>query len=196
MGRILVIYGTTHGQTGRIAQAMAETLRRDALTVDVMDARDARDASPAGYDGVIVAASIHAGGYQRRVKQWLRRHHSALTGRRGLFVSVCLGVLEKRLEAQRELGRIMRRFLDSCGWEPDMQRHIAGALPYTRYGWLTRRIMRRIVAQAGGDTDTSRDYEYTDWDEVTRLARRFGASVQLADPDRAALMAAPEGAPR
>jgi menaquinone-dependent protoporphyrinogen oxidase len=34
--------------------------------------------------------------------------------------------------------------------------------------------MRRIVAKAGGDTDTSRDYEYTDWNQVRGFARDFG----------------------
>jgi hypothetical protein len=31
----------------------------------------------------------------------------------------------------------------------------------------------RIAAQAGGDTDTSRAYEYTDWNAVARFARQF-----------------------
>lgn len=30
--------------------------------------------------------------------------------------------------------------------------------------------MRRIVAKEGGDVDTSRDYEYTDWRAVERFA--------------------------
>jgi menaquinone-dependent protoporphyrinogen oxidase len=30
--------------------------------------------------------------------------------------------------------------------------------------------MRRIAAKEGGDTDTSRDYEYTDWPAVDRFA--------------------------
>jgi menaquinone-dependent protoporphyrinogen oxidase len=34
-------------------------------------------------------------------------------------------------------------------------------------------MMRRIVAKAGGDTDTSRDYEYTDWADVRTFAEEF-----------------------
>jgi menaquinone-dependent protoporphyrinogen oxidase len=37
--------------------------------------------------------------------------------------------------------------------------------------------MRLIVGHAGGDTDTSRDYEYTDWEAVTRFAEAFGQAV-------------------
>jgi menaquinone-dependent protoporphyrinogen oxidase len=178
MSRVLIVFGTTHGQTARIAQWMAATLRRDGAEADVVNARDAAGFNPAAYDGVIVAASINAGGYQRPVRRWIRRNLAELRRRPGAFISVCLGVIEERAATQHELGRIMRRFLDGCGWEPVMQRHVAGALPYTRYGWLTRRIMRRIVARAGGDTDTSRDYEYTDWDEIERLARQFHSGLK------------------
>jgi hypothetical protein len=35
-------------------------------------------------------------------------------------------------------------------------------------------------ASLGGDTDTSRDYEYTDWDAVVNFARTFADG--LAEP--------------
>jgi menaquinone-dependent protoporphyrinogen oxidase len=50
---------------------------------------------------------------------------------------------------------------------------IAGALRYSRYPLPLRWFMRRIAKQAGGDTDTSRDYEYTDWGRVDDYARRL-----------------------
>jgi menaquinone-dependent protoporphyrinogen oxidase len=57
-------------------------------------------------------------------------------------------------------------------------------LLYTRYGVLKRWAMRRIVAKAGGDTDTSRDYEYTNWDEVVRFARAFAEGLTREDRQR------------
>jgi menaquinone-dependent protoporphyrinogen oxidase len=39
--------------------------------------------------------------------------------------------------------------------------------------------MKRIVQKAGGDTDTSRDYEYTDWNDRRAFAEQF---VQLVQP--------------
>jgi len=40
--------------------------------------------------------------------------------------------------------------------------------------------MRLISRLAGGDTDISRDYEYTDWKALTHFARRFSASLGIA----------------
>jgi hypothetical protein len=37
--------------------------------------------------------------------------------------------------------------------------------------------MRAITAREGGDTDTSRDYEYTDWAKVERFAAGFAETV-------------------
>jgi menaquinone-dependent protoporphyrinogen oxidase len=50
---------------------------------------------------------------------------------------------------------------------------LAGALPYSRYGFLKRLLMRLIVWREGGDTDDSRDYDDTDWDAVECFARSF-----------------------
>ena len=39
-------------------------------------------------------------------------------------------------------------------------------------------MMRLIVGAAGGETDTSSDYEYTDWAAVERFAVQFQARLQ------------------
>lgn len=97
-------------------------MSEEGSLVDVVDAqRAASYVTPEAYDGVIVAASVHSGGYQRAVK---------------------------------------------------------GALPYTRYNWL-KKIMKRIVSKAGGDTDTTRDYEYTDWDDLRVFAREFAGRLAV-----------------
>ena len=50
---------------------------------------------------------------------------------------------------------------------------IAGALVYSKYSRLLKWLMKRIAASAGNSTDTSRDYEYTDWQQVERYAARL-----------------------
>lgn len=62
-----------------------------------------------------------------------------------------------------------------------MTASFAGALLYQNYHPLLRWIMKRIARKAGGGTDTSRNYEYTDWGEVEAFGRR--CSEQLASPD-------------
>ena len=71
MARLLVLFGSTDGHTAKVAGFIGGELRTLGAEVDVIDAAHG---SPAlrDYAAVIVAASIHAGGYQRKVIRWVR----------------------------------------------------------------------------------------------------------------------------
>jgi menaquinone-dependent protoporphyrinogen oxidase len=137
--------------------------------------------SPEGYDGVIVAASVHIGDYQRTVAQWVRTHAKMLNDLPTAFLSVCLAVLEHNAKTKREVAHIIGRFLARTGWRPPITKPIAGAVRYTRYGWLKRQMMKRIVGKAGGGTDTTRDYEYTDWNDLRAFAGAFARQFTTAE---------------
>jgi len=178
MSRILVLYGTTDGQTTKIANFLGEALRGHGAAVDVVRAGEVHP-DPAGYDAVIVAASIHAGGYQRAVVQWVRDHAEALRRRPAALLTVCLGILQREAGVYRDLLHIKQQFVTRTGWEPVRHAFVAGALKYTEYGFLKRLVMRWIASRAGGSTDTSRNHEYTDWGELSRFAQSFGREAGL-----------------
>ena len=188
MSRVLMLYGTTDGHTAKVASVVASTLRAAGCDVDSICAtRPQAAVSPASYDAVIVAASVHEGRFQHAVRRWVRAHPAGLAGRPTAFLPVCLAVREHRPEARVEINRIVERFLTACRWRPTAVRLVAGAVPYTRYGWFKKWVMRRISARAGGGTDTSRDYEYTDWNDVRAFVNGFAAAHELR--------ATPAGAP-
>ena len=176
MPRVLVLYGTTEGQTAKVARALGARLTAEGMDTDVLEA-GMGNPEPAAYDGVIVAASMHAGGYQKSVGRWLREHVTDLNLLPTAFLSVCLSVLSKEENGRDEARAIPRRYADGFGWKPTMIKVVAGALPYTKYNVFIRLIMRWIAASQGGDTDTSRHYEYTDWQDLRAFADRFAAIV-------------------
>src|SRR4030095_1225067 len=176
MSRILVIYGTTDGHTAKIARSIEEALRAGGLDVDVIDAAT-NTRRPEHYAGVIVAASVHAGRFQPAIRRWVRAHAHMLRGIPTAFVAVCLAVLQSDPKVQDELAAILERFYTQTGWRPTLSKAVAGALLYRQYNWLMRQMMRRIVLKAGGDTDTSRDYEYTDWADLRKFVGQFATRV-------------------
>ena len=180
MSRVLILYGTSEGQTAKIARALAVSLNVGGIDTDVVEA-GTRDPRPCHYAGVIVAGSMHVGGYQKPVAKWIRAHLAEFGNQPTAFVSVCLAVLSKQEKARDEARAIPRRFVDGLGWRPTVIKVVAGALPYSKYNFYTRWIMKRIVSEAGGDTDTSRDYEYTDWKDLREFANRFAALVSPAN---------------
>lgn len=174
MKRILIVYGSTDGQTRKIAQVLAEDFRARLCSVDVLDAGGRLlPRGPETYDGVIVAASVHIGAFQTSVARWVRAHAKALSRRPTAFLAVCLAILEKRPEPREDIEEIMQRFFTRSGWQPSMTKVVAGAIRYTQYPWLKKWMMKRIVAKAGGGTDTTHDYEYTDWNDLRAFAAEF-----------------------
>ena len=176
MARLLIVYGTTDGHTGKIARSLGATLRTCGYDTDVMEAAQAT-IDPYDYDGIVVAASLRGGRYQKPVRRWVSQHHAALQTMPTAFVSVCLGVLQQDAQVQSELARIKHAFFAETQWQPAQSIIVAGALRYTRYNPIVRWFMKRLVAKAGGDTDTSRDYEYTDWAQLRTFAERYAELV-------------------
>ena len=186
MARVVVVFGTTDGQTARIARRMADVLRNEHHSVDLFDTRSPAPARPfAGVDAAVVAGSVRMGKFQRPLVEFVRRHRKALAGLPTGFVAVSLSAARDTPPAQREVRKTVARFIHETGFTPGTVLPVAGALLYTRYGFFTRIVMRLISKRAGGDTDTSRDYEYTDWSAVSDFARRFACSIREAPPGEA-----------
>ena len=173
MSRILIVYGTTSGHTAKVATALAQTLRERGSIVDVINAASRSWPSPSGYNAVIVAASVHGGRFQRSIARWVRSYARDLNKKPTAFVTVCLAAVNAGTEEQQNIAKVMDRFFHETGWLPTIRKAVAGALLYTKYNWLTRWMMRRIVSRHHGDVDTSRDYEYTDWNDLAEFARDF-----------------------
>jgi menaquinone-dependent protoporphyrinogen oxidase len=175
--KILIVYGTVEGQTRKIAYYMQDVLRQSGHTVTVADASDDPPA-PGSYDAVLIGSSIHIHKYQSAIVHYVTHNAAVLNKMPGAFFSVCLAVASDIEEEHREAEKITRDFLEQTGWEPSSTTQIAGALKYTQYDFLKRFIMKMIAKREGRTTDTSQDYEYTDWDAVKKFAIEFAQSVQ------------------
>lgn len=178
--RILIAYASIDGQTARIAQRVGAVLTHAGHKVTSMPADDPGLARALGeHDAVIVGGGIRYGHHARYLEAAIREHFVAIATRPNAFFSVSLsagGPGARPAEAARHVAK----FLERTGWTPQRATSFAGALRYTKYNPFIRLMMRLIVGAAGGDTDTSRDYEYTDWQAVERFAAEFAARIEPA----------------
>lgn len=170
--KLLIIYGTTEGQTRKIAHFMEAILQNSGHQVTIADTTDEPPA-PKGYDAILIGSSIHMHKYQSAVKHYIKKHLLDLNKIPGAFFSVSLAAASGLEDENHEAQKITTDFLDQTGWKPLMASQIAGALKYTEYDYFKRLIMKMISKKEGGATDTSRDYEYTNWDEVTKFTNEF-----------------------
>jgi menaquinone-dependent protoporphyrinogen oxidase len=179
VSRIYIPYGTTEGQTARIAEYIADLVRdhgHDALAEEV---RLGDGTVPVGYDGVVVGASIHMGKHDKHVVEFVKMNRDALERLPSAFFSVSLAAHGDAEEAEG----YVEEFEKETGWRPEKVGVFAGALLYTQYGFVKRRMMRKIAGDKPGDlgTDIKRDYVYTEWDGVRRFAEDFLAQLGGAE---------------
>lgn len=175
---VLLVYATTHGHTGKVAARIAAALQGEGVEVDLRDVKAGGDADPADYEAVIAGGSLHAGHHQRAIVDWVKAHRDVLAERPSAFFSVSLTAADDTDEARAETKKAIDDFLEETGWAPARAESIAGALQYLEYDPFTRTLMRLKMRHGGHPTDSSHDYDYTDWDAVDGFGRELAALVR------------------
>ena len=179
MATILTLYGTGEGQTAKVADRVVDALRDRGHEADAVDVADLpADVDLDAYDAVLVGASIHAGTHQTAVREFVDRNRERLDEVPTGFFQVCLTAALEDEESQATAASYVDEFVEATAWHPDRVGVFGGALRYSEYGFLERLLIKQIAKRTTGDTDTSRDYEYTDWAEVEAFAADFAAFVE------------------
>jgi len=176
---IPVFYATTEGQTRRIAERLVAAFRDKGFISRAIDVASS-DVDYVDWQRVraaVVGASLHVHRHQRAAAAFVGEHAAELNARPSAFFSVSLATASKSPVERDAAARLAREFTAAGGWHPDENVCLAGRLAYTQYGFCTRFIMKRIARQQGAPIDTSRDYEFTNWDEVARLADNLTRSI-------------------
>jgi menaquinone-dependent protoporphyrinogen oxidase len=169
---IPVFYATSEGQTRRVADHLVAIFRAKGFTSRAVDVAsfDADYVDWARVRATVVGASLHAHRHQRAAKAFVREHAGDLNSHPSAFFSVSLAAASP-IPAERDAAaQIASEFPSRVGWHPREIACVAGRLAYTQYGWLTRFVMKRIARRHDAPTDTTRDYELTNWNSVARLA--------------------------
>ncbi len=169
--KALILYSTRDGQTQKIASALAETIRQQQ-PCDVLNIQDAAVPDWTLYDRVLIGASIRYGHFQPVVETFVKQHLPALQQRTSGFFSVNL-TARKPEKRSPETNAYTRKFLLQSPWQPDCCAVFAGALYYPRYRWFDRVMIQLIMRMTGGETDATKEVEYTDWQQVSRFAHEF-----------------------
>ncbi len=193
MKSIVILYATRQGHTRKIAKRVAADLCAhgfDAVLKNVRD--DLATIELSTYCAAFLAASVHMGKHEREMVRFVKAHLAELASLPTVFLSVTLSEagVERPGQSQdnRELcktgvSEVIDRFIEETGWHPGRVKAVAGALPYTKYNPLVRFVMKRIAKSEGGDTDTSRDYEYTDWVALDRYVEDIAREISaIAGP--------------
>src|SRR4051794_12805804 len=142
MSHIAVIFGTTDGQTAKIARYFTDVLRSEGHLVSIYDTRAAiPDSVLKGEEGAVIAGSIRLGKFQKPLIEFVRANRDELKKIPTIFLPVSLSAARSSAAAKREVKKTIVEFIDQTGFGPSAIHPVAGALVYSRYGFFTKLAM-------------------------------------------------------
>lgn len=173
MSNILIVFASHYGQTRLIAQRIATRLRELGHDVDLANASDgvARVPPPQDYEAVVLGSRVELGKHASCVLDYIREHREDLRRIPTAFFSVSMSAADKHSDTDPH--HYLEKTFASLGWAPTEKVAFAGGLPYRRYSWFMRLVMKQISKKAGHTTDTSKNHSFTSFTEVCEFADRF-----------------------
>jgi len=172
--KVLVAFGTTEGQTRKIARHIRSTVEEQDHSCGLYDCTGDEPApDPAGFDAVIVAASVHQRKHQQAVADFAGAHVAALDAIPNALVSVSLVITldDGREEAEAYVADLST----DTGWTPQHVHLAAGAIRYLEYDFFKELTIRQIVYR-GKKTMPPKDEgnpEFTDWEALSAFVASF-----------------------
>lgn len=172
--KLLIAYGTTEGQTRKVAEYIKTEAIKAGVVVAMFDTT-AKPISPSGFDAIIICASMHMHRYQTGVADYISSNFDALYGKPTAFVSVSLSAVNPTDddESYREMKDATEKFLHFTRWNPTFTEYVAGALRFTKYDFFKKYIMRQIAQKTHKQVSGDEDVEYTNWAKLSAFVTQF-----------------------
>ena len=168
MKKILLIYSTVDGHTKTICEKIlsySETSQVDILPID--SSINIKD-----YDTVVIGASIRYGKYREEIFEFIKENEELLNSKDNAFFSVNV-VARKENKNKPETNPYLIKFLNKISWRPKILDVFAGKIDYPKYKFLDKYAIKFIMWITKGPTDTSKVYEFTDWNRVKSFAEKL-----------------------
>ena len=165
--KTLILYSSHYGQTKKIAAYIAEIIKENVDVKSISDVVNLQD-----YDRIIIGASIRYGHFNKQLYKMLEKHTTLLNQKITAFFGVNL-TARKPEKSTPETNVYVRKFLQRITWQPTISSVFAGALLYPRYTFFDRAMIQFIMRITGGETDPTKEIEYTDWQKVRSFSEAF-----------------------
>ena len=164
--RALVAYGSKHGSTREIAEAIAEELRAQGLDADCVEAGEVGDLD--SYSSVVLGSAVYIKRWRRDAKALLKRDGDALAERDlWIFSSGPCGEPDPEKD---ESG-----FLEP-GWVVQRAEEL-GAREHVVFGGRVPQDPSNFVERAMLKSTPEEFQDLRDWDEIRAWARKIAASA-------------------
>ncbi len=176
MQKYLILYATREGQTEKISRRIAEHLLSKGKQVLLHNSKISFKENLEAFDFILCGGSMHAGGVESELVKFVNANKEKIEAKPNAFFLVSLSAATKDPKLKEQwLADAKTKLQEQIKVRFSNIEMIAGALSYSKYSWPIKWIMQRIAKKAGENTDTTHDYEYTDWRQVESFAKNLNS---------------------
>ncbi|MBR1375642.1 MAG: menaquinone-dependent protoporphyrinogen IX dehydrogenase [Cardiobacteriaceae bacterium] len=174
--KILLIYSSRFGYTKKIAEFIAERLKKQGNLVDIYSLEDVINNNLSDqlqeYQGIIIGASIRYGHYDKKLALFVEKNATLLNEKQACFYSVSI-LASKEHRNTAETHTYTRKFFEKSTWQAKIIGIFAGELDYAKYSLPEKYLMLLVMKINGRKTTLKERIEFTDWNKIEEFVKKF-----------------------
>ena len=165
--RNIFIYSTSNGQSLKICNAINKN--KESLIIDIDKIKTVELNK---FDQIIIGASVKYGDHNKKIYDFIKNNKILLETKKTSFFSVNAAA-RKSEKNKPETNPYVIKFLKKTNWTPDNIGVFAGKIDFPNYNFLEKYIIKVIMWITNGPTDTSKTFEFTDWEDVKKFSDKI-----------------------
>ena len=163
----IFIYSSSNGQSLKICETLNEEKESLILNIDRLNSVNLDN-----FDQIIIGASVKYGDHNKKIYNFVKNNKILLKRKKTVFFSVNATARKSEKNTPNTNPYIIK-FVKKTNWKPDHIGVFAGKIDFPNYSFLEKYIIKFIMWITNGPTDTTKTYEFTDWDAVKKFSREI-----------------------
>ena len=163
----IFIYSSSNGQSLKICETLNEEKESLILNIDRLNSVNLDN-----FDQIIIGASVKYGDHNKKIYNFVKNNKILLKRKKTVFFSVN-ATARKSEKNKPNTNPYITKFLKKTNWKPDHIGVFAGKIDFPNYNFLEKYIIKFIMWITNGPTDTTKTYEFTDWDAVKKFSKEI-----------------------
>lgn len=163
----IFIYSSSNGQSLKICEALNKNKESLIIDMDML-----KTTKLDNFDQIVIGASVKYGDHNKEVYEFVKKNRVLLEKKKTVFFSVNATARKSEKNTPKTNPYIIK-FLKKTNWTPDHIGVFAGKIDFPNYNFIEKYIIKLIMWITNGPTDTSKTFEFTNWEDVKKFSEEI-----------------------
>ena len=163
----IFIYSSSNGQSLKICEALNKNKESLIIDMDMLKTTNLDN-----FDQIVIGASVKYGDHNKKVYEFVKKNRVLLEKKKTVFFSVNATARKSEKNTPKTNPYIIK-FLKKTNWTPDHIGVFAGMIDFPNYNFIEKYIIKLIMWITNGPTDTSKTFEFTNWEDVKKFSEEI-----------------------